>query len=101
MHLVMLWHDVLGWVGTHDRGTSSLRIRCEDGTVIIIGTKLTLHILLGRNDTASFYPCVWELKGVGEGAEGGTHIGQSSSYALGRQMWEGCQMLSSQPWVGI
>jgi hypothetical protein len=26
---------------------------------------------------------------------------QSSSYALGRQMWEGCQVLSTQPWVSI
>jgi hypothetical protein len=26
---------------------------------------------------------------------------QSSSYALGRQVWEGCQMLSIRPWVGI
>jgi hypothetical protein len=26
---------------------------------------------------------------------------QSSTYAQDRQMWEGCQTLSTQPWVSI
>ena len=46
---------------------------------------------------------MWELKtgGPGEEREERTTSCQSSTYALDRQMWEGCQMLSTQPQVGI
>ena len=40
-------------------------------------------------------------KGWGKSGEGGPTSHQSSTYALDRQTWEGCQMLSTQPQVGI
>ena len=45
---------------------------------------------------------MWELKmGLGKKEEEGPMSHQSSTYALDRQTWEGCQMLSTQPQVGI
>lgn len=39
-------------------------------------------------------------KRAGEEGEEGPTPRQSSTYALNRWMWEGCQTLSTQPWVG-
>jgi hypothetical protein len=46
-------------------------------------------------------PHVGTKKGPEEEGEGGPMFHQSSTYALDRQTWEGLQMLSTQPWVGI
>ena len=40
-------------------------------------------------------------KRPGKEWEEGPRSCQSSTYALDRQMWEGCQTLSTQPLVGI
>jgi hypothetical protein len=50
--------------------------------------------------------CVRSTVGTNEGAQGkngeeGPMSRQRSTYALDRQMLEGCQTLSTQPWVGI
>ena len=45
---------------------------------------------------------LWEQKGQEKKGKGGQPTsGQSSFYALGRQRWEGCQMFSTHPLVGI
>ena len=51
--------------------------------------------------TITLLPSVGTKKGPGERGGGRPTSCQSSTYALDRQTWEGCQTLSTQPWVGI